>query len=611
LFEQDLVSNNAVGTLLVAEVQNTSPIIALNSAPSVSSPIQQPAQSNWLDSVRIRFAMPSPDMIAASRVALLEARDRLSEKLMDSPEGMVIATELELDSYEKACENPVLERLDILILKSRTNGNKLVQPLVDSTRQSLHDFRAKCLLTLDPTAASRFSSSVELLSNALQSPVDAPLENYYEISQAYEFLSETRLIDDLLQPIQQQFSHANQRLDFTQGLVNRMVDREIKQPVNINKTEQGMQISGKGTFVANPTATFVPDPDKATVQIHIDGLANTNTVGQKSPATIFAKSTVRLVGDMSVNLNQLSLEAKKPTISATSRTKLTGLSLQFKCRMLNQLLNPIASKIVQKKLTESDPKLAATARTEALSQIEEYRDDLIVRVNGMIQGLLWQSFDARDIKSNLKSQTTSNALTWTAEFVGPNQLGALKPAPAFPSETELAVQFHESTFNNTNVSVAGRRINEAVFMEMMYDQFKFVRDSKDEDPASTRIPASFTFADLHPLQLRFDDGVIRGQIRVKAFSLDLTNYMDTKRTIHFTYKPSLTADGFTLDRQGAIELDAGDADSTDALKETMQRFLKPQFVSGKIQGTLSMASLKVGGISIDNGWLSAFLVSKQ
>ncbi len=603
LLGQEIASSDSANTILDSAGNK----IASGNAVTVSTI----NAANWSETAQLRFAVPSEAEIAASRTSLLKARNNLVEKLKDRPEGMVVAREMRLDSYDQASENPSLENLDFLILKSRIIRDKQIQLLVDKVRQSLRDFRATCLMTLDPTAANQFSSSIELLGNAMQLPIDSPVDNYRELSQAYEFLTKTRLVDDLLPPIRDRFSNANQRLDFTQQLVDHLLDRDIKYPIKMDKNQKGMKITGKGQLDAKPSAKFVPDQNKASVHIHFEGKVNAKLVAKKSPATIFANTVIGLIGDMPLHLDGLGMEVVAPTIAATSHSTLTGLCLELKCKVLNQLLNPLASKIIQKQLTKNDPKAAEDVRKQAISKIEEYRDELVVQVNTLIQGLLWQSFDARDIDANMRSQTTSNALTWTAEFVGPGQLGAPQPAPRYTPETEIALQFHESTFNNTDVSVAGRRINEAIFIEMMYDQLKFVQLSEEENPPSAKIPSSFTFADLQPLQLQFDDGLIRGQLRIKAYSIGLKNYTGTIQTVRFTYKPSLTEDGFTLDRIGAIECDGGDAEATQSLSETMQHFFKEQFVSGKIQGALDKASLKVGGLTIDNGWLSAFLVPQS
>jgi hypothetical protein len=579
--------------------------------PANSLSAKQFEAANWSETAQLRFATPSAEKIASSRTKLLDTRNTLITKLKDQPEGMVIAREMELESYDQACETPSLERLDFLILKARVTRNKQIQTFVDAVRLSLREFRAVCLMTLDPTAPGRFSSSIELLSNAMLMPPGTPVENYRELSKAYEFLAKSGLVNDLLPPLQERFSNANQRLDFTQHLVDRLLDREIKRPIKMDKNQKGMKITGKGDLNAKPSARFVPDSNKASVNIHVDGLVNAKLVAKKSPITIYANTVIRLIGDIPVHLDGLGIDVAAPCIAATSHSTLTGLCLQLRSRILSQLLNPLASKIVQKQLTKNDPKAAEDVRKQVITKVEEYRDELVVQVNTLIQGLLWQSFDARDIDANLRSHTTSSALTWTAEFVGPGQLGAPQPSPTYTPETEIAIQFHESTFNNTDVSVASRRINEAIFTEMIYDQLKFARSSEHDDPPSAKIPSSFTFAELEPLNLHFDDGLIRGQLRIKAFSNGLKKYAGTEQTVRFAYRPRITQDGFTLDREGAIECEGGDSETIQALSATMNDFFKPQFVSGKIHGALSKASLKVGSVTIENGWLSAFLVPQS
>jgi hypothetical protein len=143
---------------------------------------------------------------------------------------------------------------------------------------------------------------------------------------------------------------------------------------------------------------------------------------------------------------------------------------------------------------------------------------------------------------------------------------------------------------------------------MLYDTFKFAPEDEDEDPSATRIPSVLTFADTEPLRLRFDDGVIAGTLRLKAFSLNGKTYNDKLRSVRVTYKPQMTLDGFALNRQGDIEiLDDGGA-NREEFEIALRRFFKAQFRSSTIKGPKSKVPLKVGGLTIEDGWISAFVV---
>jgi hypothetical protein len=578
---------------------------------AATNPIQATGGLSWSEAARSRFVLPEAAQLQQAEADLLSARDQLLDRLDALPDGQAIAKELELTAFEQVCKSPSLEKLDQLILQARLMRDERIQEPVDQVRQALRNFRRLQTLTLDPTSQERFSRSIEVLDAALQKPSTEALENYDQIAEAYHDLSQTRLVDDLLMPVYDKFSHPNQRLDVAHPWISRLLDREIKFPVKINRNEQGMKISGQGQVVAVPSAVFVPDPNQASVKVHFVGKVNSDVVGQKKPLVLHSHSLINLSGDVMIHLDGVELEVEEPTIATTSCTTLTGLCLQLKCRILNPLLTPLVSKIAQKKLRENDPKSAAKTRDDLTEKVEEYREDLIIQVNDAIEGFVWQTFDAKDIQTNLRSQTTNQVLSWSGEFVGPDDLGATSPPDVSPTLTDLSIQFHESTFNNTNFNNAGRRMNEATFTEIVYDKLQFASDIENIDPLQSRIPASFTFADFQPLHVRFDEGAIEATLNIKAFSFDLKKFDDVSRKVTVTYKPILTESGFTLERQGPIHVDGELNEDSKVLLQAMERFFKPQFVSAAMEGALSKASLKVGGISIDHGWFNAFFVPKS
>jgi hypothetical protein len=593
--------------------QDTSSLQPGAPAAGAPTPAPQPPAATfdadgWVVMAKARFMLPTADRVNEVKSELLAARDQLKSELTQFPDGMAIAKELELPTYEELAEKPSLEHLDKIILSTRLARDRRVQPSIDSVRRALRDFRATVLLAADANAAAKFSKAIELLASSMKNIATDPMPNYRELIDAYKYLSETRLMDDLLPPIRQRFSHINQRLVFSQKFLDHLADQEIKETRDINDNQDGMQLTGVSHIVAVPTAAFTPNDARAAVAVHLDAKVNSDITGYKHPATVFAHSVVNLTIDVPVYMSEMGVEAPEPLICAVSNSCLTGMCLHLKSRVLNRLLMPLAQKVAQKKLTESDPQVAEKARGEIGKMVADNREKMILQVNGLIQTMLWQSFEARDINANVRFRTTSSEMLWTAEYVGPGDLGSPTVAPTIPAEAEIGVQFHESTFNNTDVSVAGNKINEAIYREMLYDTFKFAPEDEDEDPSATRIPSVLTFADTEPLRLRFDDGVISGTLRLKAFSLNGKTYGDRLRSVRVNYKPQMTLDGFALNRQGDLEiLDDGGA-NREEFEIALRRFFKAQFRSSTIKGPKSKVPLKVGGLTIEDGWISAFVV---
>ncbi len=601
------------GPFVTAQDPSAIPLIVPTQG-AVQPPSAAPADAatfdaeGWATAAKARFMLPTADRVATLKQGLLTARDRLVGELTQFPDGLVIGKELSLSTYESLADKPSLEQLDIIILATRLARDKRVQPSIDAVRNALRDFRATVLLAADSEAAMKFSKAVELLASSTKyAPTDA-MPNYRDLIASYKYLSETRLLDDLLPVIRTRFSHFNQRLVFSQKFLNRASEKEIKQSRDINENQDGMQINGSALIVAKPMGQFTPNESRAQVSLHLDANIDSNVTGYKHPATVFAHTVINVTADVPLYLSELGIEAPEPLICAVANAQLTGMCLHLRSRIFSRLLMPLAQKVAQKKLTESEPELAEKARTEFRKMVEDNREKMIVQINDLIQRLLWQSFEARDINANVRFKTTSNELLWTAEYVGPGDLGSPTVAPTLPQQTEIGVQFHESTFNNTDVSVAGNKINEAIYREVLYDTFKFAPEDQDEDPAKPRIPATLTFADTEPLRMTFDDGMLTAVLRLKGFGVDGKEFNEKIRSARVSYKPGMTAEGFALDRQGDVEiLDDGGA-NREEFNAALQRFFKPQFKSSPAKEPAKKVTLTVGGMTIEDGWITVFVV---
>lgn len=602
-----------------ATAQDTSAIKPpLPSGQAQSGQIQPPSATaptvatfdaeGWAAAARARFMLPTADRVAQVKQELFAARDRLVVALSQFPDGKAISNDLELTTYEELTEKPSVERLDRIILATRLARDQRVQSAIDSVRKSLRDLRATVTLAADGDAAMRFTKSVDLLASSMKNAESDPMPNYRDLIGAYKHLSETRLVEDLLPPIRQRFSHMNQRLIFSQKFLDRIAQQEIKQAQNINENEDGMQITGVANIRAVPLANLMPNESRASVAMHVDAEIQSDITGYKHPATVFAHSVINLSIDVPLHLSELGIEAPEPLVCAVANSQLTGMCLHLKRKVFNKLLMPLAQKVAQKKLTENDPKVAEKAKGQVDKLVAENREKMIIQINDLVQKLLWQSFEARDIAANVRFKTTRSELLWTAEYVGPGDLGSPNLAPEVPPQAEIGVQIHESAFNNTDVSLAGNKINEAIYREVLYDTFKFAPLDEDEYPTTPRIPAAFTFAETEPLRMTFDDGMLTGQLRLKSFFLDGKEYNGKLRVVRVTYKPTMSADGFALNREGEIEILDDGGEHREELTIAMARFFKPQFRSSTIKDPSKKITLQVGGLTIDNGWISAFVV---
>ena len=125
-----------------------------------------------------------------------------------------------------------------------------------------------------------------------------------------------------------------------------------------------------------------------------------------------------------------------------------------------------------------------------------------------------------------------------------------------------------------------------------------------------RIPATITFAEDDPLDVRIHDGQVFVTVRLSSVSDDQLVEPRGPYTVSTSYSPIIEAGRTRLVRTSPITIEPNDSTETEKLQEVLSRFFVPEASSSGSQplaALLAPATLRLHQLKLDDGWLTLIL----
>jgi hypothetical protein len=540
---------------------------------------------------------------AAAQLAELAAElDRL-------PEGQDIRNALQWERLaaaiaDNAAPSATLYACYVTLRRVRAPA---VQAGIDQLRLTLGRMHGQALLAETPDWETVVREHVATLVRIL--PVDAATRSGDEqraAQDAYAWLATTRLCTPQLAAARARLSFPNQWMHVSGDFLASMSSRQLEHPFTVSESVGDTQVQGRGVIRVRPDIRLQPDDARGSLRIRVLGHGDVPITAVSRPATVQALTRVSFSADQIVSITPLGVELPPASVDADSHTTLQGVGLHMRSCLVRRLLQPVVERVAQRKLAEGDVQAREKARQQIEAGLSEGSVLLGAQVNDLLQRFFWQSLTTRDIEARARVRSTAAALSWSADYSSPTQLGAPTAAAEPPVKWDILLQFHDSSFNNTSAAIAGRRIDEPTFREVFFDLFRF--EPVGEVAPTARIPAAMWLADDRPMELQFAGGAIRIQLRLQAIEFD-NQRVPADITIAAQYALEYSAEGLALRRLGDLQIDVAqpEALAADRLNETLARFFLPLVRSQARLSPQRGGIVSVAYVNLDAGWLTLAL----
>ncbi|HET6881556.1 MAG TPA: hypothetical protein VFI31_15440 [Pirellulales bacterium] len=560
---------------------------------------------------RAECHLPTEVELSGAKSAALAACERLAARLADAPDGKIAAEQLQLPELLEALQNEgtdaaVLERADKALHRNRP-GTKGVE--FDRVRSTVEKYLRLLRASQTDDLPQQTAQQIDLLEQALRRyAADRSDDHVQQVSGPFLWLWDHGQIMELLVKVHKQTVHTNHRMRFSDSFLNRVLAQPITEPVTSNEMNEGARVIVRGTLNGKLSSVLVPHESQGVIHVSFEGLGKSNISAYKGKATVRGRGQTNIHASQPVYLTTSGFRVGTPQSRVSHRTTGNTVNVQTNCRWLRPLMNHIAAKVVSHQQAENDCKAAQRTRRQVEERLKTESARMVKEGNQTIDSFGLFAALGPEPESRLRLRTTTEYLEWLGRYAGDRQFGAPAGPPEFaPGNHAVLFQAHESAINNAQQFVVGETVNDADFRELVYSTLGLVPIG-DEQIAG-RIPATITFAEENPLDVRFRDG----QVFVKLRLVEIADDHLVGRglyTVSTSYIPRTGPEGTKIVRNSPIKIEPADTPEIEKLQEILSRFLVPEADPGNmesLQAFFKPDKLRLHQLKLIDGWLTLVL----
>lgn len=558
----------------------------------------------WAEATNRAYRPITEADIATSRQVLLAAIQAANQVLDAIPTGGVIRRETELSELR---DELLQDSRDVSVFQRRYRliARKVPQEAeatIDTVRTQLWKHIGKLEWFALTDSENYFQLCVENLRVAMMlSPVPSDLMASAE--QSYGWLAKSGMIDSQLKEVRKSLSHPNEYIRLRNSFVKNLLPSTISKSIPIDQKGEKVRLRGQANVQANVDVEFVPNQKNGELRLRIAGTGDIPITASINKADVHARSKLQLLGTLGINVTSRGVKLGDDEVCVQNKLKLQDVCLHLRSRILSKALNPLATCVLKRLLPKADEKIEEKIKEEVSKQLNDSGLAAVVQLNAILNQVLWETVDARDVDTQSVVWTTADELVWREEAILPTTLGAPSLPPGFgPLNPPLQIQLHDSALNNTSVVLCRRSYNEVLFREIIYDTLG-LKPLSELDSQGGRIPAVFTFASEDPLRARFQNNTIELQIRIQNFEWENRSYEGTEYTATIRYAVHHQGDSLLLEQIGQKEIVPQSAEAS-ILRRVLDRFLVEKAQLGESRSFDGKDSkIHVVHVTLQNGWL--------
>jgi hypothetical protein len=475
-----------------------------------------------------------------------------------------------------AADPAVLRRLQQL-LDAEENG--LEMPPFAAVRRAVTAYAEAATAARDPNAAATYGQRLEKLAAAVAAgaaagtpepldPVGPLLARLEESGQAPATVARVRAALD----------RPNLFLDVDENLLGSAVNRAIDEAAPINDVVLGTRVRGSGHTTGLVLLDFVPNLQRAVVDLKLDATNHSDTRGSKGPVTVRTLGTTTVGARKRILIDDQRVAALPAEVHADTDTRTAGIGVSS--RFAQGLIRRMASKKVAQMRPQAEAISSAKARDRVRRQFEEQTASAIAQASSDYQAKFRRPLIERGWYPELLRMSTSDSrLSVTARKALADQIGAFTAPPAVDTDAVLAARVHETLVNNAaEITLGGRTITQ----EFVEEQIKKNNGTMPEALANDgeQQDWSITFAKRKPVELDAGDDRVKVTVRGSQFTSGEREFpgMD----IWAAYRVEPAAGGVRLVRDGDVQIYPpgfvpGGAEKLTVQETSIRRILQKRF----------------------------------
>lgn len=383
----------------------------------------------------------------------------------------------------------------------------------------------------------------------------------------------------------------------------------------------GSPVKGHAITFAVSGAEFLPDDEKASLELVVNGKSDSKTVATQGPVSAFNTNVTTFQARKPVSITAEGICWKPAYVGIRIDSELDCIEVKPK-GAIGAIMRKLAYVLYERDKDKAREEGEYKGGVKLLEQLDKEADPELAKQNKEFHKQFRQPLEAKNLMGKpFLFRTTKELLIAMTRLVEEDQPPTILPPPKPEGLPAMTVRIHESLFNTAASRLyAGQTRDREGFLKDMKDlglidsdeAQKEKKDKKDEDDFE------ITFAKKDPITATFADQRVKVTIRNTRFKREGTVYERPWQTT-LTFRLSKEDKAFRLDREGDIDpvpLDPATMQPTEmsgpriverrALIRLIRREMEDEYILDEIKPTGDLK--KIGTLEADqgtsiNGWL--------
>ncbi len=586
------------------------PVLLLGVCPALADDGAELAK--LIESAKTGYAPVSDEDLVALKTSLVNALADVDEHLtaLGEAERTEWRTHLALDALDSSLQG---ETKDIVAARASLpkfleDKEGLEADVLLAARSALQRYERALLIQGNPNSKALYGQQIDQLAAKLAEYEKKPtLANSIFIGSVLGNLELSNQATPLVTALRKRFRQPNVRASVSKRFMTRGMSAPIDRTEAVNELILGTSTSGTARMSGSTSVTLHPNADHAQLEILLDGVAESTTVGYNRGVTIHAVGHTDLKGGAKVAITPSGIAADPAWATAATGTTITGI-----CHK-SRLVRKIAQNRVGKSKGKAEAIASQRAANRLAGRLDQESETTVEELNQDFRDKFRNPLLRKgDFPSLMRLATSEDALSIVMTQANAFQLaaGTIQP-PAHPDGLDMAVQLHESFVGNMSQGLIGGK---TLTSEELADTLREINGEVPEGLADDDEPAwSVTFSRNLPIQVTFDGHLIRLVIRGRKFTRGDT-VVQSEMEISATYKVEKTKTGAKLTRQGEVTAEYTKKGFQRPEKIAIKTVMRKKFTallkeSRSFEGLElpgrweSAGKLSLGQMSCDKQWL--------
>jgi hypothetical protein len=378
---------------------------------------------------------------------------------------------------------------------------------------------------------------------------------------------------EALEAIRSQFQHPNAYGRMSLRLINRMLERDVRDETFISDTVDRRRTTGRAMTEAHLSAVLAANSQQATIDLVLEGKCRApTTITEQGQVTIRGSFLTQVTARKRIQLNKDGISFQPAEARCSTSVRIHDIAADW--RLVERIARRRAPRM--KPDAESDVSQKTGRRIER--EIDQQAETALQEANSVfvnffcVPNRCYGTFPAL-----MRFSTNLVDLKLHARAADPRQLGAPQPPPELNPDHDLGFAIHESMIGNYSEGLfGGKEITDKQWLRCLNTitgsepRALWVHDRTER--------WSLTFADARPLVVRFQDDLFRVTVRIKQFDRQGQQFADLI-DISGTFRAETTPDGPVLFREGDVSVQFVDGRQPDAGQQDLLDFIRWKFRS--------------------------------